>query len=156
MKYQVYVEWISYDKTSIHDGTIATERDLYARPTDVQTNVYLVDAANETAAVDAIRNWRPWEVTPTDVYAVSVPPWRSPEGIQIAGSFHAEFWKDGLKNSEALAAEWGVTKRRVQAHIAYLNEHSNVGRKIGRDWYLTSEEAEQYRPGPSGRPRKGD
>lgn len=153
-KYHVYVEWISYDKTSVHDGTTAIERDPFARPGDVQTNVYLVDAISEAAAVEKIRQWHPWEVAPTDVYAVAAPPWRPPDGIQIGGSFHAEYWKSGLKNSEALAQEWGVTKRRVQAHISYLNEHAQVGRKIGRDWYLTPEEAEQCRPGPRGRPRK--
>lgn len=58
----------------------------------------------------------------------------------------------GIRTSEELAAEWGVTKRRVQAHIATLHERFGVGRKIGRDWVLSADEAARHRPGASGRP----
>lgn len=61
-----------------------------------------------------------------------------------------------IKSSDGLAEEWGVTKRRVQAHIAGLHERFGVGRKFGRDWFLSAAEAEQYRPGPAGRPRRNN
>lgn len=60
----------------------------------------------------------------------------------------------GIRSSDELAAEWNVTKRRVQAHIAKLHERFGVGRKIGRDWFLSAAEAESHRPGQVGRPQK--
>ena len=59
-----------------------------------------------------------------------------------------------IKSSDELAEEWGVTKRRVQAHISGLHERFRVGRKFGGIWCLSADEAEQHRPGPRGRPRR--
>lgn len=59
----------------------------------------------------------------------------------------------GIRTSDELAAEWGVTKRRVQAHVQMLHERFGVGRKIGSVWMLSADEAERHRPGPAGRPR---
>lgn len=59
----------------------------------------------------------------------------------------------GIRSSDELAEEWGVTKRRVQAHIAGLHERFGVGRKFGGIWCLSAEEAERHRPGPRGRPK---
>ena len=58
----------------------------------------------------------------------------------------------GIRTSDELATEWGVSKRRVQTFIAQLHERSGVGRKIGRDWVLSADEAEHHRPGAPGRP----
>ncbi len=58
----------------------------------------------------------------------------------------------GLRDSDELAQDWGVSKRRAQAHCAHLHERWGVGRKAGNAWLLTAEEAEAHRPGPAGRP----
>lgn len=57
----------------------------------------------------------------------------------------------GIRSSDELAAEWNVSKRRVQAHIQSLHERFGVGRKFGRDWFLSAEEAERHRPRPYNR-----
>lgn len=57
----------------------------------------------------------------------------------------------GIRTSEELAAEWGVSKRTAQARIALAHERWGVGRKIGRDWVLSAAEAEQYAAPPPGR-----
>lgn len=57
----------------------------------------------------------------------------------------------GIRSSDDLALEWNVSKRRVQAHIQSLHERFGVGRKFGRDWFLSAEEAERHRPRPYNR-----
>lgn len=58
-----------------------------------------------------------------------------------------------LLSTDELATKWAVSKRRVQAHIVTLHERFGVGRKVGRDWLLSADEAERHRPGSTGRPR---
>ncbi len=59
-----------------------------------------------------------------------------------------------LKDSEELASIWGVSKRRVQTFVKEQNARWGVGRKVGRDWLLSADESERYRPAEPGRPRK--
>lgn len=59
----------------------------------------------------------------------------------------------GIRNSEELAAEWGISVRGVRKHIAALHKHFGIGRKVGRDWLLSTSEAESHRPPGKGRPR---
>lgn len=58
-----------------------------------------------------------------------------------------------IRSSDDLTDEWNVGKRRVQAHITNLHNRLGIGRKVGRDWLLSADEAERYRPGPTGRPK---
>jgi hypothetical protein len=60
----------------------------------------------------------------------------------------------GIKASEELAEEWGVSRRRTQKFIADLHERWGVGRKIGNVWCLSAAEAETHRPAQTGRPKK--
>lgn len=57
----------------------------------------------------------------------------------------------GIRSSDELAIEWNVSKRRVQAHIQSLHERFGIGRKVGRDWMLSADEAERHRPRPYNR-----
>lgn len=63
-----------------------------------------------------------------------------------------------IRTSDQLAEEWGVSKRRVQAIITDRHERWGAGMKVGRDWILSADEAERYKPDPAnrngGRPRK--
>lgn len=59
-----------------------------------------------------------------------------------------------LMDTEGLADYWHVSRPRVIKHITHLHERWGVGRKVGRDWLLSTDEAERHRPGPVGRPRK--
>lgn len=60
----------------------------------------------------------------------------------------------GLREASEIEHIWGVSRRRVNAHIRHLHERFGVGAKIGGAWVLTAEEVERYAPGDSGRPRK--
>lgn len=63
----------------------------------------------------------------------------------------------GIRTSDEMAEEWGVTVRRAQAHIATLHARFGVGRKVGRDWLLSADEAERHPPRPgAGRPPKAE
>lgn len=63
----------------------------------------------------------------------------------------------GIRTSDEMAEEWGVSKRRAQAHIATLNMRFGVGRKVGRDWLLSADEAERHPPRTTaGRPPKAE
>lgn len=63
----------------------------------------------------------------------------------------------GIRTSDEMAEEWGVSKRRAQAHIALLNARFGVGRKVGRDWLLSADEAERHPPRTTaGRPPKAE
>lgn len=60
----------------------------------------------------------------------------------------------GLRDSDELHHLWGVTMRRVTAHCQTLHEKFGVGRKFGKTWVLTADEAERHRPAAkSGRPK---
>ena len=92
MKYVVRAEWISYDRTNIHDGTIATEFDPLAQAADQTTDIFLVDASNSDEAVAIVRRWRPWEVQPTQVYAApALHP--SPGEVQHISTERAPYWR---------------------------------------------------------------
>lgn len=58
-----------------------------------------------------------------------------------------------LRTIPQLAAEWGVSIRRAQAHVKYLHAKYGAGRKLGNAWVLTDVEAVEHKPadGP-GRP----
>ena len=58
-----------------------------------------------------------------------------------------------IMDTAQAAALWGVSRRRAQAHIKRLHERFGIGARFGREWVITAEEAERYRPGPPGRPR---
>lgn len=61
----------------------------------------------------------------------------------------------GIRTSDEMAEEWGVSTRRAQAHIAALHDRFGVGRKVGRDWLLSADEAERHPPrSTAGRPPK--
>lgn len=61
----------------------------------------------------------------------------------------------GIRTSDELAAEWGVSRRRVQAFITTLHERWGVGRKIGGVWCLSADEAATHRPAEkAGRPAR--
>lgn len=63
----------------------------------------------------------------------------------------------GIRTSDEAAELWGVGKRRAQAHIALLNARFGVGRKVGRDWLLSADEAERHPPRQgAGRPPKAE
>ena len=51
-----------------------------------------------------------------------------------------------LKDSAELAELWGVNMSRVTAHCRTLHEKHGIGRKFGKTWVLTGDEAERYRP----------
>lgn len=59
----------------------------------------------------------------------------------------------GIRTADEMAAEWGVSTRRAQAFIAALHERHGVGRRIGKLWVLSADEAATHRPGAGGRPR---
>lgn len=62
-----------------------------------------------------------------------------------------------FRTSDEAAKMWGVTVRRAQAHIALLNARFGVGRKVGRDWLLSADEAERHPPRQgAGRPPKAE
>lgn len=62
-----------------------------------------------------------------------------------------------IYTSDEAAKMWGVTVRRAQAHIATLHARFGVGRKVGRDWLLSADEAERHPPRPgAGRPPKAE
>lgn len=61
----------------------------------------------------------------------------------------------GIRTSDEMAEVWGVSKRRAQAHIAKLHDRFGVGRKVGRDWLLSADEAERHPPRTTaGRPKR--
>lgn len=60
----------------------------------------------------------------------------------------------GIRTADEMAAEWNVSARRAQAFIADLHARHGVGRRIGKLWVLSADEAGRYRPGEAGRPRK--
>ena len=63
----------------------------------------------------------------------------------------------GLRDSDELHHLWGVSMRRVTAHCQTLHERFGVGRKFGKTWVLTADEAEAHRPAAkAGRPKKLD
>lgn len=57
-----------------------------------------------------------------------------------------------IRGAEEAAEAWGVSVRRAQAHIAWLNERRGIGARIGRAWLITEDEIARHRPGPPGRP----
>jgi hypothetical protein len=59
----------------------------------------------------------------------------------------------GLCASNDLAQLWGVSMRRVTAHCQTLHERWGVGRKFGKTWVLTADEAERHCPTKAGRPK---
>lgn len=60
----------------------------------------------------------------------------------------------GLRDTEELSQLWGVSMRRVTAHCKTLHEQFGVGRKFGKTWVLTADEAERHRPAAkAGRPK---
>ena len=60
----------------------------------------------------------------------------------------------GLCASDDLAQLWGVSMRRVTAHCQTLHERWGAGRKFGKTWVLTADEAERHRPAAkAGRPK---
>lgn len=60
----------------------------------------------------------------------------------------------GLRDSDELHHFWGVSMRRVTAHCQTLHERWGVGRKFGKTWVLTADEAERHRPAAkAGRPK---
>ena len=59
----------------------------------------------------------------------------------------------GLCASDDLAQLWGVSMRRVTAHCQTLHERWGAGRKFGKTWVLTADEAERHRPTKAGRPK---
>lgn len=60
----------------------------------------------------------------------------------------------GLRDSDELHHLWGVSMRRVTAHCQTLHERFGVGRKFGKTWVLTADEAERHRPAAkAGRPK---
>ena len=60
----------------------------------------------------------------------------------------------GIRTAEDMAVEWDVSVRRAQAFIASLHERHGVGRRFGKLWVLSADEAGRHRPGAGGRPRK--
>ena len=59
----------------------------------------------------------------------------------------------GLRDSDELHHFWGVSMRRVTAHCQTLHERWGAGRKFGKTWVLTADEAERHRPAAkAGRP----
>lgn len=60
----------------------------------------------------------------------------------------------GLRTADEMAVEWNVSTRRAQAFIADLHSRRGVGRRIGKLWVLSADEAARYRPGLGGRPRR--
>jgi len=48
-----------------------------------------------------------------------------------------------LRTADELAEEWGVSKRRAQAIIAHRHERFGVGRKFGKTWVLSADEADR-------------
>lgn len=60
----------------------------------------------------------------------------------------------GLRDSDELHHLWGVSMRRVTAHCQTLHERFGVGRKFGKTWVLTADEAGRHRPAAkAGRPK---
>ncbi len=60
----------------------------------------------------------------------------------------------GLRDSDELPYFRGVSMRRVTAHCQTLHERFGVGRKFGKTWVLTADEAERHRPAAkAGRPK---
>lgn len=60
----------------------------------------------------------------------------------------------GLRDTEKLSQLWGVSMRRVTAHCQKLHKRWGVGRKFGKTWVLTADEAERHWPAPkAGRPK---
>lgn len=58
-----------------------------------------------------------------------------------------------LMTTAEVAAELGISERRVRA----LAAARRVGWKVGRGaWVFRPEDVERLRPGPPGRPRKGE
>lgn len=60
----------------------------------------------------------------------------------------------GLVGTTELASIWDVSTRRAQAHLQWLRERYGVGVQLGGAWFLWREQAEEYRPGKPGAPRK--
>ena len=58
----------------------------------------------------------------------------------------------GLRTSDELAQLWAVTNRRVAAHCKMLHEQWGIGRKIGKSWVLSADEADHHRPTKAGAP----
>ena len=58
-----------------------------------------------------------------------------------------------ILDTAQLAELWGVSERRVRAHVATLHDRFGFGREVHGRWMMTAEEAESHRPGPPGRPR---
>jgi hypothetical protein len=55
-----------------------------------------------------------------------------------------------IRSAEDAAEAWGVSVRRAQAHIAWLNDRQGIGARIGRAWMLTEDEITRHAPGPTG------
>lgn len=74
--------------------------------------------------------------------------------VQQVASHAKAYELMNLMDTSEIAEAWGVSRRRVIAHVTMLNQRWGVGRKIGRDWLLTADEVERYKPTTGGRPRK--
>lgn len=58
--------------------------------------------------------------------------------------------QEELRTAKQVAAEFGITSRRVLA----LAKSRNVGRQVGTTWAFTLDEVEVMRPRKTGRPAR--
>lgn len=58
-----------------------------------------------------------------------------------------------LRTVDDLAAEFGLSPRRIRALAVTRHERYGIGMKIGTTWLWSASEIERMRPGAPGRPR---
>lgn len=123
MKYVVRAEWISYDRTNIHNGTIAKEFDPKLPIADLTADTWLVEAPDEAAAIQMIE--RPWEVQPTQVYAYKPNPERS-EGVQHIGTDYIRYYSYAWPlTDEAKEYKKAVAKQRTQRYVDWAKQNAD-------------------------------
>lgn len=81
---------------------------------------------------------------------VQVDEW-TPYPVLWSGKYKRDI---ELLSTDELAVRWGIRRRAAQVHIVKLHEKFRMGRKMGRDWFLSADEAERHPPAPVGRPRR--
>lgn len=90
MKWIVRAEWISYDRTNIHNGVVATELDSSKAIADHTVDTWLVEASTKEEAIKRVGT--PWEVSPTIIYATTPePPIR--DDCIFVGTQRSHYWR---------------------------------------------------------------
>lgn len=91
MQWIVRAEWISYDRTSIRNGTVAKEFSASQPMADYTADIWLVEADSKEDAILLVGT--PWEVWPTNIVAYEPTIRGIDKRVVHIGTERAPYWR---------------------------------------------------------------